>query len=270
MRYLITVLLLTLSGMPQASNSEVVTIQIMSRPAASMVDAVRPMLGQDGSVSAFHDKLIVKGTPDEIAAVRAMVMEIDRPARRLIIEVRQAGRLSQSSRSLGYGVSTDDVQIGRVTPRGNDADAQLRYQSIQTRGRGDSLQRVQALDGRPALIRAGQSVPVYQGQQYVSPWGISQGYEVQYRDATSGFYALPRVHGDQVTVEVYQHNDRLSGSDRFNIQEASSMLRGNLGQWMTLGSVGGDMGDNRNQIGLNVQTRRTQDMELELRVLPVD
>lgn len=270
MQYLITVLLLILSGMSQASSSEVVTIRIMSRPAASMVDTVRPLLGQDGSVSAFHDKLIVKGTPDEIAAVRAMLMELDRPARRLIIEVRQGGQLSQSSRSLGYGVSTDDVQIGRVTPRGNDADAQLRYQTIQTRGSGDSLQRVQALDGRPALIRAGQSVPVYQGQQYVGPWGVSQGYEVQYRDATSGFYALPRVHGDQVTIEIYQHGARLSGSDRFNIQEASSMLRGNLGQWMTLGSVGGETGDGRNQIGLHVQTRRTQDMQLELRVLPVD
>jgi len=270
MRYLITVLFLVLSGISQAANSEVATIRIMSRPAASMVDTVRPMLGQDGSVSAFHDKLIVKGTPDEIAAVRAMLMEIDRPARRLIIEVRQAGKLSQSSRSLGYGVSTGDVQIGRVTPPGNDADAQLRYQSIQTRGRGDSLQRVQALDGRPALIRAGQSVPVYQAQQYVGPWGVSQGYEVEYRDATSGFYALPRVHGEQVTIEIYQHNDRLSGSDRFNIQQASSMLRGNLGQWMTLGSVGGDSRDSRNQIGLNVQTHRARDTEIELRVLPVD
>jgi hypothetical protein len=270
MRYLITALLLILSGLSQAADSQLVTIRIMSRPAASMVDTVRPMLGRDGSVTAFHDKLIVKGTPDEIAAVRAMLMELDRPARRLIIEVRQASQLSQSSRSIGYAVSTDDVQIGRVTPPGNDADAQLRYQSIQTRGRGDSLQRVQALDGRPALIRAGQSVPVYQAQQYVGPWGVSQGYEVQYRDATSGFYALPRVHGDQVTIEIYQHNERLSGSDRFNIQQASSMLRGNLGQWMSLGSVGGDTGDRRNQIGLNVQTHRAQDMQLELRVLAVD
>lgn len=270
MRYLITVLFLILAGMSQTVNSEVATIQIISRPAASMVDAVRPMLGRDGSVSAFHDKLIVKGTPDEIAAVRAMLMEIDRPARRLIIEVRQAGQLSLSTRSLGYGVSTGDVQIGRVIPPGSDADAQLRYQSIQTRGRGDSLQRVQALDGRPALIRAGQSVPVYQAQQYVGPWGVSQGYEVQYRDATSGFYALPRVHGNQVTVEIYQQNDRLWGSDRFNIQQASSVLRGNLGQWMTLGSVGGDMGNNRNQIGLNVQTQRAQDTQIELRVVAVD
>ena len=246
MRYLIAISLLILCGITFAANSQVVTIQIKSRPAASMVDAVRPILGQDGSVSAFHDKLIVKGTPEQITAVRAMLRQIDRPARRLIIEVRQAGQLSQSSRDFGYGVSTGDVRIGRVPP---GSDAQVRYQDIRTRGSGDSLQRVQALDGRPALIRAGQSVPVYQAQQYVGPWGVSQGYEVQYRDATSGFYALPRVHGNQVTVEIYQQTERPVDSGRFNIQQASSMLRGNLGQWMTLGSVGGESGDSRNQIG---------------------
>lgn len=268
MRYLIAFSLLILSaGISYADDSQVVTIRIMSRPAASLVDTVRPMLGQDGSVSAFHDRLIVKGTRDQIAAVRSMLSEIDRPARRLIIEVRQAGQLSQSSRSLDYGVSTGDVSIGRVPP---GSDAQIRYQDIRTRGRGDSLQRVQALDGRPALIRAGQSVPVYQTQQYIGRWGVAQDFQVQYRDATSGFYALPRVHGKQVTVEIYQHNDRLAGSDRFNIQQASSTLRGNLGQWMTLGSVGGDTGDNRRQIGLHVQTHRAQDMQLELRVIPVD
>ena len=39
---------------------------------------------------------------------------------------------------------------------------------------------------------------------------------------------------------------------------------------MTLGSVGGETGDTRNQIGRHYQTHRAQDMQLELRVLPVD
>jgi len=270
MKTLIVLSLLVLASWSYASESRVATIQIMSRPAAAMVDTVRPMLGRDGSVSAFHDKLIVRGTPQEIATVRAMLMEIDRPARRLIIEVRQAGQLSMSGSSFEYGVNTGNVQIGTVRPRGSDADAQLRLQSIQTRGKGDSLQRVQALDGRPALIRAGQSVPVYQAQQYVGPWGVGQGYQMQYRDATSGFYALPRVHGDQVTVEIYQQSERPAGGDRFNIQQASSMLRGKLGQWMALGSVGGDTRNSGNQIGGTYQTHRAQDMQLELRVTAVD
>ena len=267
MKHLIFVPFLLFVATVVCADTQVATIQVMSRPAASMVDTIRPMLGRDSSVSAFHDRLIVKGTAREIAAVRAMLAELDRPSRRLIIEVRQAGQFSQSSSDFGYGVSTGDVRVGRVPP---GSDAQVRYQDFRTRGRGDSLQRVQALDGRPALIRAGQAVPVYQTFSYGGPWGVTRGFDVQYRDATSGFHALPRVHGDQVTVEIYQQSERLADSGRFDVQQAASVLRGNLGQWMTLGSVGGETGDSRNQIGRHYQTHRAQDMQLELRVLAVD
>ena len=267
MKHLILLPFLFLFSLCVCADTQVATIQIMSRPAAAVVDTIRPMLGQDSSVSAFHDRLIVKGTAKEIAEVRAMLAEIDRPTRRLIIEVRQAGQFSQSSSDFGYGVSTGDVKIGRAPP---GSDAQVRYQDIRTRGRGDSLQRVQALDGRPALIRAGQSIPVYQTFSYGGPWGVSHGVDVQYRDATSGFHALPRVHGNQVTVEIYQQSQRLADSGRFDVQQAASVLQGSLGQWMTLGSVGGETGDTGNQIGRHYQTHRAQDMQLELRVLPVD
>lgn len=265
MRYLIAVSLLILASLPHAAQNGVAVIPVMSRPAESLIDAVRPLLGQTGSVSAYHDKLIVQGNADQIAAVRNLLGELDRPARRLIIEVRQAGTLSQSSRRIGYGVRTDNVYLGQVPP---GANAQLNVQNIRTRGRGDSMQRVQALDGRPALIRAGQSVPIYQAQQYVGRWGVGQGYQVQYRDATSGFFALPRVHGNQVTIEIYQQHQQAADNGRFDLQQASTVLRGELGRWMTLGSIGGAGADNRNGVGLHVQTRRAQDRQLELRVLP--
>jgi hypothetical protein len=267
MKFMIAISLLILASLSCADQGRVEVIQIRSQPAAALVETVKPLLGQTGSVSAFHDKLIVRGTAAQIAAVRDMLSELDRPARRLIIEVRQTGTLSQSSHSVGYGVRTDNVYLGQVPP---GANARLQVQDIQTRGRGDSLQRVQALDGRPALIRAGQSVPIYQTQQYIGRWGFQQGYQVQYRDATSGFYALPRIHGNQVTVEIYQQHQQPAEGGRFDLQQASTVLRGQLGRWMTLGSVGGSGGDNRDGIGLHAQTRRAQDRQLELRVVPVD
>lgn len=262
-----TLTLLILSSVSYADDDQVVVIKIMSRPAASLVDAVRPLLGSDGSVSAFHDQLIVKGTQQQITAVRSLVRDIDRPARRLIIEVRQAGNLSQSARSFGYGVNTDNVRLGRVPP---GSDAQIYYQDIQTRGRDDSMQRVQALDGRPALIRAGQSVPIYQTRQDIVGRHIYQGFDVQYRDSMSGFFALPRVHGEQVTVEIYQQHERPAENGRFNIQQASTVLTGTIGQWMTLGSIGGQDSDNRDQLGRHLQTTRAQDRRLEIRVIAVD
>ncbi len=250
-----------------AQDRDVAVIQVMSRPAAAMLDSVRPLLAPDSSVSAYHDKLIVNASPSEVATVRRLLAELDRPARRLLIEVRDAGNTTLTTQSLGYGVSTDHVRIGRTRPGGR---GHIDVRDIQTRGSADSLQRVQALDGRPALIRSGQSVPIYQVHQGVYNGAMVQGFDVRYRDALSGFFALPRVHGDQVTVEIYQQSDRPAGNGRFDLQQASTVLRGGLGQWLTLGSIGGSDGDQRNRIGRHVQTRRAQDRRLALRVIAID
>jgi len=267
MKRLLFLLLLMSISTAMAESVQVATIQVMSRPAAAMIDAVRPLLGQSGGVTAFHDKLIVRGTAGEIADVRALLRQIDRPARRLLIEVREGGSLTLSTRGIGYGVDTGNVRLGHTPP---GSDGQIRFQGAETRGQADSVQRVQALDGRPALIRVGQSVPVYQGYQDVVGRRVVQGFQVQYRDATSGFYALPRVHGGQVTVEIYQQRQRAAPDGAIGSQQASSVLRGKLGQWLTVGAIGGSDSDRRDELGLHVQTRRSSDRLIELRVLPVD
>ena len=116
LHYLLGIALLSLTFASTAQDREVATIQIMSRPAAAMIDSVRPLLGKGSGVSAFHDKLIVNAYPQEIAAVRSMLAQIDRPARRLIIEVRDAGNTTLSTRSFGYGVDTGHVRLGRTPP----------------------------------------------------------------------------------------------------------------------------------------------------------
>ena len=266
MPFLLTVLLwLCLATAQAAQTAEVV--QIKSRPAVSLVDAVRPALGQDGGVSAFHDKLILRGSPQQIANAKAIILELDRPARRLIIEVSQTGQINMDSNRVDYGLSTDNVSVGRVPP---GRQAQIGFQQAQTRARGDGLQRVQALDGQPALIMAGQSVPVYQGYQGIVGHRVYQGFEVHYRDAERGFFALPRVHGDQVTVEIFQQADRPTADGYFATQRASTVLRGRLGEWLTLGSIGDSQDDRDQRIGTYATTRQSEDRQLSLRVLPVN
>jgi hypothetical protein len=267
MRWLVALCLLILTASAWADNLRVVTIQVKSQPAAALLGTVQPLITSGGGVSAFHDKLIVRGTETEIVQVRELLAEIDRPPRRLLIEVRQSGGLSLQQRDIGYGVGNDNVQIGRVPPGGG---GQVRYNELQTRARDSGTQQVRAIDGRPAFIRDGQSVPVYSGHQGVVGNTWVQGFNVRYRETGSGFYALPRVHGDQVTVEIYQRNDRAAENGVFNVQQASSVLRGPLGGWMTLASTGGADSDSGGGIGRHVQTRRSSDRLVELRVIAVD
>ena len=267
MRHLLVISLLLFTPLAAASDTQVVTLLVKSRPAAAMIDVVRPLLGEHGGVSAFHDKLIVRGNPQQIAAVRALLNDIDRPARRLIIEVRNSGQLDALDRDLSYGASTGDVRLGRA-PR--TEGAHLGYRGLQTRAQHDGTQRVQALDGRPALIRTGQSVPVYSGYQQIYGNQFAQGFDVYYRDTMSGFYALPRVQGDRVTVEIYQQQERATGDGRFNNQQASTVLGGALGQWLPLGTIGGSHTDRQDALGRHIQTRRSEDRHIELRVIALE
>ncbi|MCB1775103.1 MAG: hypothetical protein KDI88_15920 [Gammaproteobacteria bacterium] len=267
MRSAFLLLLCLLAGIAAAQSQRVETFVVRSQPAAALVEVVRPMLGDGAAVSAFRDRLIVNGSADDLARVRQLLADLDRPPRRLLIEVRQGGSLSLSSSGIGYGVDTGNVEIGSTAP-GNRAE--VRVGVAETRGRNDSLQRVQALDGRAAFIRSGEDVPVYQGYQGVYGGRVVQGFQMQYRNTGSGFYALPRVHGDRVTVEIHQQHERPLSNNRFATQQASTVLDGAIGQWLTLGSVSGSDSDRRNAIGGHYQTRREQDRVIELRVLTVD
>ena len=198
--------------------------------------------------------------PGVVGAARAHGPDGERHTHPVAVE--QLAAVAEGHRAAGL-----QVEGGQVPPGGN---AQLGYGDFQTRGRNDSLHRVQVLDGRPALIRVGQSVPVYQVHQQIYGNNIVQGFDVQYRDTASGFVALPRVHGDRVTIEIYQQNESAAPNGRFDAQQASSVLRGHLGEWMTLGSVGGQDYGNRDDLGLHVQTHRSQDRQIELRVIAVD
>ena len=254
-----------LAGGPALADGRIEVYEPRHVPAAELVGTVRPLLGEGASVSAFQGRLVVQAAPAEQARVRDLVARLDRPPRRLLIELRQSAQQALSSRGIEYGATGRDLSIGQ--PPGGVSG--MRHHSVQTRSSGHGTKRVQALEGRPALIRAGVSVPVYQGWQQVQGGRVFQGFQVDYRDTSSGFYALPRVHGDRVTVEIHQQHETPRGM-LFETQAASTVLQGGLGEWMDLASIGGHDQDRDDRIGRHVRTLSDSDRRLQLRVLAVD
>lgn len=250
-----------------ADQRQVQVFVINSLPAADMITTVQPLLSNASSVSAFHDKLIVRGTASEIAAVKTLLDQLDQPARRLLIELRQRGSNTVSGSGVEYGVNSEHLRLGQAP---QDAGAQLRYRQTETRGANDGVQRIQALDGRPALIQTGTSVPMVTATEGGSRYAPRYTTVLEYRDAISGFYAVPRLHGDQVTVEVYQQANTPGQAGNFDVQRASMVLRGPLGEWLPLGAVGGNEQQSDQAIGRHLQTRREHDRQWELRVSPLD
>jgi hypothetical protein len=64
----------------------------------------------------------------------------------------------------------------------------------------------------------------------------------QYRDVATGFYVLPRVTGDRVTLDVSPQRESMSRQvgGAVNVQNMNTTVSGRLGEWMEIGGLSRD------------------------------
>lgn len=187
-------------------------VPLTARTPDELVPIISALAGNDGSVTAFAGQLVIRATPERMAEIRRVLTEIDHPARRLVIHVRRRD---------AHGPETGDADRGRLA----------------TRGAGESVQRVLALEGHAADLQAGVSEPVAVGDAYWGGWMRGQERVIAYRDATTGFRVVPRLAGEDVTLEIVQHAVRSAGgapTPPFTVQGAETTVRGRLGEWIPL------------------------------------
>ena len=231
--------------------NELEVIALKHRSADDLLPIIRPLLDKDGVASGMNYQLILRTSPRNLSEIKQLLESIDTAPRRLKITVMQEvdrdtverltsvsgnvgnnPRLSVPDRGNGAGLN---VEIGRGQDR-------LRANVISTRSLEDDrkTQQLQVLEGNRALVRSGQSVPLPQRQVIQRPWGTEVIDSTEYREVNSGFYVLPRVNGDRVTLEISaQNNMPVPGNlQAVNVQQADSTLSGRLGEWIELGGIG--------------------------------
>jgi len=146
----------------------------------------------------------------------------------------------------------------------------LRANVISTRSLEDDrkTQQLQVLEGNRALVRSGQSMPLPQRQVIQHPWGTEVIDSTEYREVNSGFYVLPRVNGDRVTLEISAQNDSpVSGNQQaVSVQQADSTLSGRLGEWMELGGIGQQQEVNDGTISSRSASRKHEQRSVLIKV----
>ncbi|RMG33036.1 MAG: hypothetical protein D6720_12220 [Gammaproteobacteria bacterium] len=236
---------------------ETALIEVRHRPAIDLVAPVKELLGEEGSVSTHGNRLIVRAPEARLDEVRWLVQRLDRLPRSLIVEVKTDRGRQQQRTSVnidGYGMQ-----------------AQVQAFEAHTRRRGAGVQRVRTLDGRPALIRIGRSVPVYQIDRRQDGPYVEERMHLEYKDITTGIHVLPRVHGDQVTVEIYQQAERPAmRTGEFETQQAATVVTGRLGEWIPVGSIAARADEQQRGIGIRARTRAADELQVSVRVLPAD
>ncbi len=250
--------------------SELEIINLKHRTAEELLPVIQPLLDKDEMVSGMNYQLILRASPRNIAQIKRLLEGIDTLPRSLKITVMQnvdsdtAARLTELSGSVGVGNA-------RISVPGSTGRDGLNARIISTRSLEDDkkTQQLQVLEGNRALVRSGQSVPVPQRQVVQNAWGTQVIETTQYRDVASGFYVLPRIHGDTVTLEISAQNDSLASNQNTGnypatrIQNTSSIVSGRLGEWINVGG-GGQQSSTDNS---TITTRSTSRLNEERTVL---
>jgi len=252
-------------------------IELKSRPYEEILPLVRPFVGSDGTVTGMGNNLVIKAAPEQVREIKRLLATLDRPPKRLRIVVDNGDDRTRSSR--GYRASADiktgNGQISINSP-GYPVDSsrgEVRLHDRRSTTTQSSQQFVQAMEGQPAYISSGLQVPLRTTERYYGGGIPYQRTTTQLHDVTRGFYVVPRVSGDAVTLEIAQHNDQ--PGRRYGVvdtQRIDSVVHGRLGEWIDLGGL--DTTESAHQGGLgrsvNSQQGRLQGVQVKVECLNCD
>ena len=253
------VALLCVAGAALSQATVLEVIPLRYRTAPEVIPIIQPVLAREGSVSGLQGQLIVRTTPANLEEVKRILASIDTAPRQLLITVRQDADIDRSRSSAEVSGSVGGEQ-GRITippgsrdPRGGsvvirEGDNQVRAQAVENRSveSDRSTQAVRVMEGREAFVRVGQSVPVRERQVrrvMINGQMVEQVVDgTQYRDLNTGFYVLPRLAGDRITLDVSPQREALSRQvpGAVNVQSVVTTVSGRLGEWMEIGGIDQD------------------------------
>lgn len=225
-------------------------ISLQHRPVEDVIPILQPLVAPGGTVTGMNNQLIIKTTAENLEQIKQVLATLDRAPRRLKIYVSQSGHESSNS---GEDALAARVRAGDVTaklpaahvPDGasvtlGDKHSTVRYgtHASESSSQDSDLHFIQGLEGQPAWISTGEAVPLPNQDVYVRPNGVVVHEGTEYHDVTSGFYVIPRLNGDQVTLEITPQRNRFDPhTGTIQTQQAGSFVTGRLGEWISLGGV---------------------------------
>lgn len=232
-RQRLAVLILWLLSTACLAAASIEIIALQHRSADELMPLLKPHLEANEGLSGTGYQLILRAAPQRQHELRALIAQLDQAAETVRISVRRAARetiareRAQAEVSLGAGGSEVEAR-GRAIVR-----------STRDKAEDNNNYQVTTLAGTPAYIHTGQAIPIatqtgsiVQGQVVVT-----QG--IAYQQLQSGFYALARTRGDQVSVDISPQREVLDArhSGQINSSALQTRVQGRLGEWLELGGT---------------------------------
>jgi len=268
-------LLFLLNSQVATADYPIEVIQLKSRPLEDILPVIKPLIGPGETATGMGSSLVLKATPEHVREIRKLLLEIDRRPKRLLITVSKQGDMARSSSgySAGADIKAGDGQISINSP-GHAVDktrASVRIHDSTEQRTRTTGQKIQTLEGRPAYITSGSQIPVQGVERYSMNGHPRERRVTGFQDASSGFYVVPRLSGEYVTLEIQQRDDR---PDRrpgvINTQSTGTVVRGRLGEWISLGGINTSSNKTYSGLGRSIATQGSVVQQIEVMVECLD
>lgn len=271
-RYVALAMVLLLAAQPLALAQALVMgiLPLRFRTADQMVPLIRALVPAPGTVSGIQNQLIVHTTAQNLAEIRAVLERIDTMPRRLLISVRQDADTGSGAAGVSAGgrvtAGRTEISAGTAPP---GASAGVQVYSTTRSGADRATQQVQALEGQPAMIQAGRSVPVPVRQVVRGPAGLQAIDSIEYREVSSGFQVVVRLSGDEVMLDILPQQQSIvpgAGPGTVDTQQIATTVRGRLGEWIDLGGTARASNDRQSVLLGRAAASATEDRRVQVRV----
>lgn len=237
MRVLLQVLTLLLCGSAWAENQfKIITLQ--HKFGEDLLPVLQPLAGANGAISASGNNLFIDVDPARMPVIEQAVARLDVQSRMFGIRVDRSGE--QHNASAGADVSGrigNKVRIERSDTRRSSSGVDVRIDSRTTTTRSRSSEYLNVMDGAPAFIAVGQSVPFTEiWTSYMRRYAQIRR-TVQYRDIVTGFSVVPREIGNEVELQITPRISSLAGGDVIEFETLTTTVRAVPGTWLNLGGT---------------------------------
>ena len=282
--YLLIALLVSLIALvrPAVADEQVMEIiPLQHRLVEDLIPVIRPLVDRGGTVTGMNNQLIVRSSPANLRSIKDVISRLDTAPRMLRITVTQdinairaddEQALSGRYRSGDINARLPDAgrrRQGASVAIGGE-QGRLRYRQFSTRGRRDqrNVHFVQSLEGHPAWIQTGTEIPLAERSVLLGYGSIVVIDGVRYKTVSSGFYVLPRLSGDRVTLDIQPRLESLDPHHpgRIDIQRTTSSVSGRPGEWLDLGGADTHMDTDRSADLISTRRRGSERRSIWVRV----
>lgn len=244
-------------------------IQLKGRTAEEMIPLLKPLLKQGDALTGTGYQLIIRTDRQTLSDVRAVINQLDHAQRNLLISVRRGKAGEAQHRQVDASGSVrlkDNVRVGAGDTNRDGVSVRIKDNRLTTHDSG--VQQLRVLEGQRAFINTGQEVPYPDNQVVVTQGQTIINRGTIYHKVDRGFYVLPRLSGDRVTLSITSSDGNVLPDKSIAVQETATVVQGRVGEWIQIGGIS-EQSDTSSRGILSAQSRQSShSLDIYVKVEP--